>query len=157
MTDIAALTLDRDAWGRLILTLGNGQTHVGVEPVRCFPLSDPLKAIALLDPDGHEVLTLPDLDSLNAAARQLLELELTARDFVPVIQRVVSTSNPSPPCRWSVETDRGETSFQLESEDDIRKLGPHRVMIADSNGIRYTIPDLRQLDSVTQRIVRRLV
>ena len=56
-----------------------------------------------------------------------------------------------------VETDRGATSFLLESEDDVRKLGPHRVMIADSNGIRYTIPDVRKLDSHSQRIVQRLV
>ena len=156
MTEMTALTFDRDDWGRLILILGNGQTYVGVEPVRCFPLSDPLKAIALLDQDGKEILTLPDLASLNPDARELLESELASRDFVPVIQRVISTSNPNPPCEWSVETDRGKTRFQLESEDDVRKLGPHRLMIADSHGIRYTIPDVRQLDSHTQRIVRRL-
>jgi hypothetical protein len=157
MTNTLALKFDRDSWGRLVLTLEDGQTHVGVEPIRCFPLSDPERSIALLDTDGHELLTLPGLDSLNPDARKVLEAELATREFVPVIRRVVSTSNPNPPCRWSVETDRGETSFQLESEDDIRKLGPDRVIIADSNGIRYTIPDLRQLDAATQRIVQRLV
>ena len=156
MTDTTTLDFDRDAWGRLVLTMG-GQKHVGIEPVRCFPLSDPEKAIAILDPEGHELLTLPSLDSLNPTARKILESELIGRDFVPVIRRVISASNPNPPCRWSVETDRGETSFQLESEDDIRKLGPNRVMIADSNGIRYSIPDVRQLDAATQRIVQRLV
>jgi hypothetical protein len=157
MTEITALTFDRDAWGRLILKLGDGQTYTGVEPVRCFPLSDPLKSIALMDSEGREILTLPDLESLDQNARKILESELASRDFVPVILRVISTSNPNPPCQWSVETDRGKTSFHLESEDDVRKLSPHRVMIADSNGIRYTIPDIRQLDSHTQRIVQRLV
>ena len=157
MIDTTALMFDRDQWGRLTVTFGDGQTHAGVEPVRCFPLSDPQKAIALLDADGHELLTLPDMHALNPAARQFLENELASRDFVPVIQRVISASNPHPPCCWLVKTDRGETRFQLESEDDIRKLGPHRVMIADSHGIRYTIPDLRQLDAATQRIVQRLV
>ena len=153
----AVLFFDRDAWGRLILTLSDGKTFVGVEPVRCFPLSDPLKAIALLDSDGKEILTLPDLELLPDEPRRVLEAELAARDFVPVIQRIVSTTNPNPPCRWSVETDRGQTRFQLESEDDVRKLGPYRVLIADSNGIRYSIPDVRQLDSHTQRIVQHLV
>lgn len=157
MTDVNAIKFDRDAWGRLIVTLSDGKTHVGVEPVRCFPLSDPEKSIALVDSEGHELLTLPDLDSLSETSRDFLKSELASRDFAPVIRRVISTSNPSPPCRWSVDTDRGETSFQLESEDDVRKLGPNRVMIADSNGIRYTIPDLRQLDAATQRIVQRLV
>ena len=97
------------------------------------------------------------MDSLNPAAREALRLELAARDFIPVIQKVLSASNPSPPCEWSVETDRGATKFLLESEDDVRKLGPNRVMIADSNGIRYTIPDIQKLDSHSQRIVHRLV
>jgi hypothetical protein len=157
MTEPNVLKFDRDDWGRLVLFMTDGQTHVGVEPVRCFPLSDPQKSIALLDPEGRELLTLPDLDSLDQDARVILESELAAREFVPVIQRVLSTSNPNPPCEWSVETDRGKTSFFLESEDDIRKLGPFRVMFADSNGIRYIIPDVRQLDSYTRRIVQRLV
>jgi len=157
MTDLSEMTFERDAWGRLVMKSANGVSHQGVEPVRCFPLSDPQKSIALLDAEGKEILTLPNLDSLNPSARQLLEVELTARDFAPVIQKVVSANNPSPPCRWVVKTDRGETQFELESEDDIRKLGPHRIMIADSNGLRYMIPDLRQLDSASKRIVQRLV
>jgi len=157
MTDLTALAFERDEWGRFVLKTGDGKTYVGVEPVRCFPLSDPEKSIALLDPEGKEILTLPDMNSLNLAARDALRSELAARDFVPTIEKVVSASNPHPPCQWSVETDRGATSFLLESEDDVRKLGPHRVMIADSNGIRYTIPDVRKLDSHSQRIVHRLV
>jgi hypothetical protein len=135
----------------------DGQTHVGVEPVLCFPLSDPDKSVAILDSEGHELMTLPDLSCLNPMARDTLKADLVAREFVPEIQRIISTSNPNPPCRWTVETDRGQTSFQLESEDDIRKLGPNRVMIADSNGIRYTIRDVKSLDLPTQRIVQRLV
>jgi hypothetical protein len=157
MIDITSATFDRDQWGQLTLTLADGQCHVGIEPVRCFPLSDPFKSIAILDANGHELLTLPSLDSLSPAARQFVEKEIAARDFVPVIERITSTSNPHPPCRWSVKTDRGETNFHLESEDDVRKLGPDRVLIADSNGIRYLIPDLRQLDAASKRIVHRLV
>ena len=157
MTDTMTLKIDRDTWGRLVVTLGDGTTHVGIEPIRCFPLSDPNKSIALLDMEGHELLTLPSLDSLDAASRKVVESELAAREFVPVIQRVISTSNPNPPCIWSVETDRGPTKFQLESEDDIRKLELHRVLIADANGIRYLIPDIQKLDAASQKIVRRLV
>lgn len=157
MTDISELSFERDTWGRLVLKMANGTLHQGVEPVRCFPLSDPQKSIALLDAEGHEILTLSDLDSLNPSARQLLEAELTARDFAPVIQKIVAVTNPNPPCQWTVKTDRGETQFQLESEDDVRKLGPNRIMIADANGLRYTIPDLRELDSASKRIVQRLV
>lgn len=155
--DTEGMTFDRDQWGQLTLTFADGQRHVGIEPVRCFPLSDPLKSIALLDAEGHELLTLPNFDGLNPAARQFLETELASRDFVPIIERILATSNPHPPCQWVVKTDRGETKFDLESEDDVRKLGPHRILVADSNGIRYVIPDLRQLDAASKRIVQRLV
>ena len=157
MSDLMELSFDRDPWGRLVLKLSTGQTHQGVEPVRCFPLSDPQKSIALLDVEGHELLTIPNLESLNPAAREFLETELASRDFVPTILRVLWTSHPHAPCRWTVVTDRGQTSFQLESEDDIRKLGSNRVLIADSNGIRYLIPDVRKLEPASQRIVQRLI
>jgi hypothetical protein len=157
MTKTMEIQIERDSWGRLVISLGDGKTHVGIEPVRCFPISDPDKSIALIDAEGHELITLPSLDSLNPSARALVESELAAREFVPVIRRIITATHPYPPCIWSVETDRGETRFQIESEDDIRKLGSQRIMIADSNGIRYSIPDIPQLDAASQRIVRRLV
>ncbi len=156
-TSFSELTFHRDAWGQLVLSLPDGTRHSGVEPVRCFPLSDPMHAIALLDAEGREIFNLPSLDVLAPAARDILQRELAEREFVPVIRRIVATSSPNPPCRWDVDTDRGRTSFQLESDDDCRRLGPHAVLIADSNGIRYSIPDIDRLDAGSQRIVRRLV
>ena len=154
---VSELTFHRDTWGQLVLTFPDGTQHSGVEPVRCFPLSDPTHAIALLDAEGREILNLPALDVLAPAAHDILQRELTEREFVPVIQRIVATSAPHPPCRWDVDTDRGRTSFQLESDDDCRRLGPQGVLIADSNGIRYLIPEIGRLDASSQRIVRRLV
>jgi hypothetical protein len=157
MENVNGIRFERDEWGRLVLIASDGQQHVGVEPVRCFPMSDPTSAIAFLDADGREVVTVTDMSQLNDAARRTLETELTSRDFVPVIQKIISTTNPSPPCQWSVMTDRGTTQFQLESEDDIRKLSPDRVVIADSNGVRYEIRNVRDLDAHSKRIVQRLV
>ncbi len=160
MTDgelFSKLAFDRDQWGQLVMTLPDGTRHAGVEPVRCFPLTDPAHAIALLDADGHELFNLPSLEVLAPAAREALQRELAEREFVPVIRRIVTTSTPNPPCRWDVETDRGRTSFQLESDDDCRRLGTNGILIADSNGIRYTIPDVAQLDAASSRIVRSLV
>lgn len=154
---LSELVFHRDDWGQLVLTLPDGTLYAGIEPVRCFPLTDPAHSIALLDADGGEILNLPSLDVLNPAARDTLQQELVEREFVPVIQRIVSTSTPNPPCRWEVETDRGRTSFQLESDDDCRRLGTAGALIADANGIRYAIPDISRLDTASQRIVKRLV
>ena len=155
--DFSKIVLDLDAWGRLVATLPDGTSHAGVEPVRCFPLSDRDHSISLLDADGHEIINLPSLTVLSSNARILLERELADRDFVPVIQRIVTTSALHPPCDVDVETDRGRTRFHLESEDDCRRHGKNGVLIADSNGIRYSILDISKLDSASRRIVHRLI
>lgn len=156
-SSFADLNFRTNDWGQLVLVLSDGIEHPGIDPVRCFPLTDPDRAIALLDSEGKELINLPSLEVLNPTAREVIRRELTERDFVPVIQRIVSTSAPNPPCLWNVETDRGRTSFQLESEDDIRSLGKTGVVIADSNGIRYKVLDISMLDAGSRRIIRRLV
>ena len=156
-TDFADLTFRKNEWGQLVLSLPDGTEHAGVEPVRCFPLSDPDRMIALVDADGRELFNLPSLDVLNPAACEIVRHELAEREFVPVILRIMSVSSPNTPCRWDVETDRGKTSFQLESDDDIRRLGIAGAVIADSNGIRYKIQDIGKLDGFSQRTIRRLI
>lgn len=155
--NFADLNFTKNGWGQLVLSLPDGTTYQGIEPIRCFPLSDPTRTIALLDAEGSELFNLPDLEALNPAAREFLRRELTEREFIPVVERILSTSASSTPCRWEVQTDRGLTSFQLESDDDIRRLGTDSVIVADSNGIRYKIPDVNVLDAHSQRIVRRHV
>ena len=155
--DFAKLQFSRNDWGQLVLELPGGIVHAGVEPVRCFPLSDPERTIAIIDSEGRELVNLPSLDVLNSSASDLVRRELAEREFTPTIRRIVTTSAPSPPCRWDVETDRGSTGFQLESEDDIRKLGTSGAVVADANGIRYLVPDIGKLDAYSQRTIRRLI
>lgn len=156
-TNFADLSFRKNEWGQLVLVMSDGVEHAGIDPVRCFPLTDPEHVIALLDQEGKELINLPSLEVLNAESREFIQRELAERDFVPVIQKILTTSAPYPPCIWNVETDRGRTSFHLESEDDIRSLGKTGIVIADSNGIRYKILDISELDASSRRIVRQLV
>ena len=156
-TNFAGLSFRKNEWGQLVLVMPDGAEHPGIDPVRCFPLTDPDHVIALLDPEGKEVICLPSLEVLNPESREFIRRELAERDFVPVIQKIMTTSAPYPPCIWNVETDRGKISFHLESEDDIRSLGKSGIVIADSNGIRYKILDISKLDSTSRRIVRQVV
>ena len=73
-----------------------------------------------------------------------------SREFVPVILRVNSATREEP-SRWQVETDRGPTSFQVNSEGDVRRIEPAHASVVDSHGIRYWIPDIRRLDSRRRR------
>ena len=92
--------LSLDPWGRLVLIDADGRRHVGVEPVRAFPFTDPARGVSICDPDGSEVVFIEDLAALPATTRQVLEEELGRREFVPVIRRIVRVSAESPPADW---------------------------------------------------------
>jgi hypothetical protein len=149
--------LHHDNWGRLVLTDAQGRQHVGAEPVRAFAISDPLHGIAICDSDGAELVWLDHLDDLPHATRDILESELSRRHFLPVLRRVVRVEGASEPTTWEVETDRGPTRFSLKSEEDVRRVAGHRVVIVDAHGVRYLIPDLRELDAASRRALERYI
>ncbi|HEY2893827.1 MAG TPA: DUF1854 domain-containing protein, partial [Pirellulales bacterium] len=70
-------------------------------------------------------------------------------------RRILRVPVDAEPTQWEVETDRGPTRFVLNSNDDVRRLGPHRALVIDSHGIRYLIDDVRQLDHLSRRIIER--
>jgi hypothetical protein len=149
--------LQRDAWGRLVWTDAEGTRHVGVVPVRIFPLSDPHCWIALCDEDGRELACVENPADLPDPVRRILEHDLAQREFVPVLRRIVNVPGILEPCEWEVETDRGLTRFVLKSEDDVRRLGPYSALIIDGQGIRYLVPDARALDASSRRIIERYI
>ena len=146
--------LHHDAWGRLVLTQ-HGIEHVGVEPVRAFPLSAAAAGLAICDAEGREILWIDRLDDLPHPVRRLLEDHLARREFVPILRRIVHVSSPVMPAEWDVETDRGRTRFVVNSEDDVHRLDDRRALIADSHGVRYLIADTRALDSASRRVLER--
>lgn len=149
--------LHQDAWGRLVLTDSQGRQHTGATAVRAFPLSSPRRGVSLLDADGRELVWIEDLDALPAGLQRQLEDYLERREFVPVISRVRSISAAVEPSEWDVETDRGRTRFQLNSEDDVHQLSDHSALVTDSHGIRYLIPDTRTLDPASRRLLERFL
>ncbi len=147
--------LHHDAWGQLVLSDADGRQHTGVEVVRAFPLSDPRHGIAICDARGRELVWLDDLDALPPALARQIEEELAKREFVPIIHRILKVSAPVEPSEWEVDTDRGHTSFVLNSEDDVHELDENRALITDAHGIRYLIADVRQLDATSRRLLER--
>jgi len=145
--------LERDQWGQLVYIAGDGQRHASVEPISLFPISSPESWVSIRSADGTELVCVEDLSTLPADVRQLLHEELSRREFVPVIKRIVRVSGNTEPCEWQVETDRGSTRFVLKSEDDVRRLGDHEVLILDAHGTRYHITDLSAMDVKSRRIV----
>lgn len=131
----------------------NGSLFHCLVPLRLFPLTDPNRWIVLIDAKGREVLSIDDPSKLDPDSYGLLLDELKAREFVPLVDRILWTSGNSEPAQWRVSTDRGVTEFVLNDEKDIRRLGAHGVLIVDAHGIRYLITDDRKLDRTSRRIV----
>ena len=124
-------TIERNAHGRLLLTLADGTIHEGVVPVRAFPLAAPAEGLSLVGTDGRELAWVPQLGELPADARALVEGELATREFVPTVLRIEGVSSFSTPSTWNVLTDRGPAALVLKAEDDIRRLaGRTRLLIA---------------------------
>jgi hypothetical protein len=146
-------TLARDQWGELELITHNGVRHSRVVPIPLFPISSPEQWVSIRGADGIELACIEDPSALPTDVWQLLREELARREFVPIIERVVRVSGTSEPCEWQVETDRGPTSFVLKSEDDVRRIGDHQILIVDAHGTRYQIPDINRVDAKTRRVI----
>lgn len=151
-------TLNRNAFGKLVYVDVAGVPHDGVTPVRAFALSAPEQGLALISAEGKELQWIDRLDDLPEDARTLIAEEFAQREFMPVIQRIVSVGSFATPSTWQVETDRGATELVLKSEDDIRRLrGTSGLLIADSNGIHFLIRDRSALDAHSQKILKRFL
>jgi hypothetical protein len=109
----------------------------------------------LCDRAGRELLCLPDLGVLAPETRALLLADLAQREFVPVIQRIVRVISGGGSDHWTVKTDRGDTQFQLPSEDNVRRTGEDGALVIDAHGIRYQIVSIKGLDSASRRILRQ--
>ena len=149
--------LMRQPSGRLLFNAADGQEHAGVVPVRAFPLTAPDEGISLVSTEGHELLWIDRLQDLPEYERVLLQDELALRDFMPEITRLVSVSSFGTPSVWKVETDRGDTSFVLKGEEDIRRLKGSALLIGSSEGVQYSIADMTALDRDSRRLLERFL
>lgn len=150
--------LGRNAFGKLVLTTADGQRLEGVVPVRAFPIQTPEHGISLVDTQGHEVAWIDALGQVPEPAQGLIREALQAREFMPEILEIVSVTSFSTPCTWQVRTDRGETSFVLRGEEDIRRVGGgNTLLIADSHGIHFCIRDQLILGKGSRKILDRFL
>ena len=149
--------LQRDSYGRLVLTTGNGERHEGVTPVRAFPIAAPDEGISLVNFEGHEVGWADRLADLPAPERELIAEELASREFVPEISRISAVSSFACPSTWQVVTDRGTAELLLKGEEDIRRLSQTRLLIADSHGIQFLVRDIGELDRHSRKLLDRFL
>lgn len=150
-----AATLTRNAYGKLALTGADGQVCAGVVPVRAFPIQAPERDISLLDADGHEVAWIDELARVPEPAQSLIRAALAEREFMPEIRAILGVSSFSTPSTWQVRTDRGDTSFVLKGDEDIRRLAGNTLLVTDTHGIQFLIRDMTALDRESRRLLDR--
>lgn len=149
--------LEMSRAGRLRVTLPDGEAHEPVLVVRAFPISSPDQGFSLMSVDGHELAWIEHLDTLEPAARALVQQALDEREFMPVISRLIEVSGFVTPCTWQVDTDRGPARFVLKGEEDIRRIGNGALLVSDSDGIHYLIRDVAALDRSSRKILDRFM
>ena len=151
----SSFQLRRDAFGKLVLTTPEGEEHVGVIPVRAFPIQAPTRGILMVREGGKEVAWIDDLADLPEQVRALVREEIEGREFIPEILHIKDVSSFATPCTWFVTTDRGDTEFVLKVDEDIRRVGEASLLIADNHGINFLVRDMFNIDKHSRRILDR--
>ena len=148
-------TLHRDSLGRLVFVDAKSNSHIDVHPVRAFPITATGVGIGIMNQEGKEVCWYPNVADIPKAVLALIEEELAAREFMPVIEKITRVSTFATPSIWDIETDRGPTRIRLKGEEDIRRIAGNTLLIADSNGLQFLIKDSTKLDKVSKKFLDR--
>ena len=149
--------LQRNTFGKLVLTNDANEIFEDVMPVRAFPIQSPLEGISMVLTDGREVAWIDRLTDLSDVTRQLVLEELEGREFIPEIQRINNVSSFALPCTWFVSTDRGETEFVLRGDEDIRRIGATSLLVTDNHGIQFLIREIFDIDRHSRKILDRFL
>lgn len=156
-THSSPFTLSRSARGQLQLIDAQGQHHEGVYPARAFPISAPDAGISIMSQDGHELLWIEDLSTLTASSRQLLLETLAYRELMPKILRIQRVSSFATPSLWEVETNIGNATLTLTSEDKIWRADRNKLIISDKYGLNFMIEQLDQMDRHSKKLLDRFL
>jgi hypothetical protein len=150
-------SLVRAPSGRLAFKTAAGDVFDDVVPVRCFPITAPDDGFSIVTTEGRELAWIARLADLPADLRALLQEALDAREFLPEIRRLRQVSTFATPSTWWVETDRGDTTFVLAGEDDIRRMSASMLLVSDANGVQYLVRDHRALDRASRKLLDRFL
>ena len=151
--EVSKVRLRRDERGRLVLhCAADAEPLENVRVARCFPWSLRDRYVSVRDKDGNELVLITDLAATEPETRQLIDEELAAQEFIPVITAIDAVDDSFGVMIWNVQTDRGPIELQIKTTDDIRRIDDRRVLVKDHAGGLFEIPDLAALDPKSQRL-----
>ena len=123
-----------------------------VSLVRLFPLSEPDRWISAVDEEGKEIGILPNARELQPDDLDCVQEELRRRYLVPEILRILACQDRFDLVTWTVDTDRGETTFLTRNlREEVQEPLPRRLTLTDVEGNRYDVADVEALDPQSRR------
>ena len=143
---------ERTPGGLVRAVLGNELAIDPVEFHRTFPFSAPNEFISIRDAGGVEHGLLADLAELPVETAELIRQELRRRYFAPLITRIDKLTEKFGRSHWTVQTDAGPTSFEVQNEHaNLRDLPDESLLLIDIDGNRYRLPPRAELDGRIRR------
>lgn len=136
--------------GRLYVKRPGTEEEVAVSVRYLRPLTSRTE-IVFLDEKGREVATLASVEALTPEQRTLVEPMLRERYHLLTISRVREVDVRFGTRYWRVDTDQGPRWFTLrEPGKNVTWLTEQRLVLRDSVGNRYEIPDVSALDAASR-------
>jgi len=137
----------------ICIRLGDGTAIKNLTPLSLFPLSEDSKNIILLDAKQQEVFYIDDLHQLEPELANDIQVALLRNRLIFKLIKIHKVSSLRAPSEWKVLTDRGESSLVFSSEEAIRRLPEDGALIQDSQGIRYLVSKINDLDSFSRKVI----
>jgi hypothetical protein len=147
--------------GQLRLTLAGECSWRAVRLVRCFPVTDPDRHVAVrcaLSAEGAEIGVIRDLGALRGPDRLLAERHLTGCCLLPRIREVTALKREFGFLYWRTVTDRGGRDFATrDSQEGVMKLPDGGALVTDTDECRYLIPGPSALSRATRALLGRCI
>jgi hypothetical protein len=154
ITDPKMLHLFFDPPGTLRLTVGEDWGAYSYAVVRLYqaaPLSLPNQYFSLQDGKGEEIGMVKCLDEFDSASQPVVQEEIRRRYLTATIQQIITVKTEFGITYWTVQTDRGERDFVVQSlSDSCIWLSETHILLIDVDGNRFEIPNRNALDEQSQ-------
>lgn len=123
------------------------------------PLSDGKNILSIFHQQKkQELVLIKSLKSIDPEARKIITEEINQRYFFPKITKINDISIHLECYYWDVVTDKGEKKFMLRSPAvNIRWIHEQRIILCDSDGIKYDLCDMEKMDKESQELLKRIV
>ena len=136
--------------GRLCLQF-EGHTYLQTEILETFPFTDRYAFLSVRDTEdrNREIGMIEQLEKdFDSASIALIKKHLDLRYHMPVIESFLQIKESGGFTHFTAQTDCGEVSFSLKANGSyITALTQNRLIIQDSEGNRFEIPDKHRLPS----------